>query len=514
MTNGQFESFLTCARRLAIAVEGDTDDGTLQDIASIIGDARIVGMGESQHYVGEFSRFRSRLFRHLVRHHGFTTFVFEAGVVEAKSTYDYVLGRHHDRERAHLGIDSTFGLWGGTQSVVDWMREHNEHCSKGDELRFYGMDGSQGWSGTHAAVSCVHEYLRKTDPDFADEISDTLLPLAQSVTLDEVGEVKTEEIFELARCLNRLETRMRIEAAHYIERSCFEAFDWAQRAAIIAREISSMLCAVHEKPGESFRLWWNMRDACMAEQLLWILRREGPSARLLVGAHNIHIQKVFARETGFPLSTMGQHLSARLGENQFVVIAGTSDESLIPGDRAREDSFQSALAQVGSRSFLLDLRAVDEPAARSWLDREKPDRSAIYYQPLHTGGAWDVVFYTPTIALDDLRLPKSLDRTTCDPDPVVAAGLTGTFVFDGVVDTPVELTIRNEDGILVTEGLKSDGELFPIHQSRLFAMAPNAFFWTEWSMELVCDSDEDGTISKIGIRYPGEQVKFHGRRKK
>ena len=509
----KFESFLTCARRLAIAVEGDTDDGTLQDITSIVGDARIVGMGESQHYVGEFNRFRSRLFRHLVNHHGFTTFVFEAGLVEAKSTYDYVLGFHHDRDRAHLGINSTFGLWGGTQSVVDWMREHNERCPQSDKLRFYGMDGSQGWSGTQTAVSCVHEYLRNTDPDFADEISDTLLPLARSVTLDNVTEVKTEDIVELVRGLDRLETRMRIEAAHYIERTCFEAFDWARRAAIIARQIGSMLCAVHEKPGESSRIWWNMRDACMAEQLLWILRREGPSARLLVGAHNIHIQKTFARETGTPLSTMGQHLSARLGESQFVVIAGTSDESLIPGDRARKGSFQSALALVGSRSFLLDLRAVNEPAARSWLDREKPDRSAIYYQPLRTSSAWDAVFHTPTIALDDLRLPKSLDRTTCDPDPVIAAGMTGTFVFDGVVDIPVELTIRDEDGILLTEGPKSDGELFPIHQSRLFAMAPNAFFWTEWSMELVCNSDEDGTVSTIGIRYPGEPVKFHGRRK-
>ena len=242
----KFESFLTCARRLAIAVEGDTDDGALQDITSIVGDARIVGMGESQHYVGEFNRFRSRLFRHLVNHHGFTTFVFEAGLVEAKSTYDYVLGFHHDRDRAHLGINSTFGLWGGTQSVVDWMREHNERCSQSDKLRFYGMDGSQGWSGTQTAVSCVYEYLRNTDPDFADEISDTLLPLARSVTLDNVTEVKTEDIVELVRGLDRLETRMRIEAAHYIERTCFEAFDWARRAAIIAREIGSMLCAVHE----------------------------------------------------------------------------------------------------------------------------------------------------------------------------------------------------------------------------------------------------------------------------
>ena len=100
---------------------------------------------------------------------------------------------------------------------------------------------------------------------------------------------------------------------------------------------------------------------------------------------------------------------------------------------------------MGLRSFLLDLRAIDEPLARQWLDNEKPDRSAVSYQPLRTTAAWDAVFYTRMIALDDLRLPASLARAACDPDPETAASIVGTFEFDGVVDDPVELTICEEE---------------------------------------------------------------------
>ena len=160
MADRDLEAFVVCGRQQAMAIDGDSDDGALPSLASVVAGARVVGMGESQHYVGEFNRFRSRLLRHLVCHHGFTALVFECGVVEAKCTHDYVLGLHNDRDRAHLGIDSTFGLWRGTQSAVDWMRARNERPGEREKLRFYGMDGSQGWSGAGTSLAYACEFLR------------------------------------------------------------------------------------------------------------------------------------------------------------------------------------------------------------------------------------------------------------------------------------------------------------------------------------------------------------------
>ena len=78
---------------------------------------------------------------------------------------------------------------------------------------------------------------------------------------------------------------------HYIERSGWEDFDWAIQAALIAQQIGSLLGEVGAAPEASSRTWWNTRDAGMALCLKWILDREEPGAKMLIGAHNIHLQK-------------------------------------------------------------------------------------------------------------------------------------------------------------------------------------------------------------------------------
>ena len=44
-------------------------------------------------------------------------------------------------------------------------------------------------------------------------------------------------------------------------------------------------------------------------------------------------------------------------------------------------------------------------------------------------------------------------------------------------------------------------------------MSSDAFFWEGWSMELVGERDTNETVTTVGIRYPGEPVKYWGRRK-
>ena len=215
------------------------------------------------------------------------------------------------------------------------MREHNEHCGEREKVRFYA------WTEARAGVA--QSRLSPTPALSSTKSIPTPRPPSvthscrspRSLLLSNVHEAARDDLRELAFGLDRLETQFRIEAMRYIAEAGFDAYDWARRAVVVAHRISAMLVAVRETPNQQFRTWWNMRDACMAEQLFWILRREGPDARLVVGAHNIHLQKDFARETDVPLTTMGQHVAARLPRNDYVVIAGTSDESLKPEDPAR-----------------------------------------------------------------------------------------------------------------------------------------------------------------------------------
>ena len=504
------------ARQHAILIDTDAPDeydGDLAALGKVVGDARVVGIGESQHHVAEFNRFRVRVFRHLATRHGFTTFVFECGTLEARCALDYVLGRHDDRDAACLGIDATFGMWREIQCLLDWMRDYNRRVPDDRKVRFYGMDGSQGWSSTANTVSFTYRYLLSVDQKAAEEVESSLLPLARTIALDNCSDVDRDRVRALVMGLDRLVANLEVEAIHYCELSGREEYDWALRSAIIARRIGSLLSSVHADSDHALRTWWNLRDAGMAEIVLWILRREGRRARMVIGAHNIHLQKQFAYETAFPQSTMGQHLDRILPEQSMVMMSGASDESIKPNDPAREGSFQAGLASAGLPAFVLDLRSPGDTEASSWLDLERPDRSNMIYQPLKVSAAWDAVFFARSVRLDRLSLPSSVAPTAIELPQETLGRFAGTYEVDGIIGEIVVLRIWMEGGNLMTDGADSDGELFPMHTSRLFAMSQEAFFWNEWPMELVFTWNKSAVVDGLGIRHPKGDILYRGRRR-
>ncbi len=511
------ESFVEWAWHRVVPIEPDADIDAFDDLRALkpmIGDARVVGLGESQHHVAEFNRFRARLFRYLVTELNFTTFVFECGVIEAKSAYDYVLGAHDDADDAFTNIDWCFGLWRELQDLLRWMRDHNSRADTENTVHFYGMDGSHGWTCAGPTVVFSCDYLDRLDSNHAQEIRNELLPIAESVTLDNVHEAPAETLRELNSRLSALVGHFQIERIHYIERSSVEEFDWAHRAAVIARQIGTVLGEVHARPDDADRAWWNIRDACMATQLKWIREREGPKARLLVGAHNIHLQNGFGGEADFPQTTMGQHLAVDWPAADAVMIAGTNDHSLRPDDPAVDGSFQSALAGVGPPAFVLDLRpAIDEGPAALWLNTEHPDRTNTMYQPLSPGRAWDAVFFTQHVSLDRLSLPARLQRSCISLDRERLDGLVGDYDIAGVTDQPVVLHVMCEGDHLATTGIESDGELFPMHRSVLFALSDERFCWSEWPMELEFERDASGIARGLYIHSPVGHGKYHGARR-
>lgn len=61
--------------------DGPLDD--LEVLREIVGDARVVAVGEGAHFVEEFSRARQRVLRFLAERCGFTVFAMEFGFSEA-----------------------------------------------------------------------------------------------------------------------------------------------------------------------------------------------------------------------------------------------------------------------------------------------------------------------------------------------------------------------------------------------------------------------------------------------
>ena len=487
------------------------DFSDLEPFKKLIGDAHVVTLGESHHYTREFNRFRSRLFRYLVTELGFKVFVLEVGIVEAKAASDYVALKHDDAQSAYAGVNQTFGFWAQQQEMLDWMRDYNVGRPEEERLRFYGMDGSQIWKHSATAVEAVCRYLDEVDPDYARNVRDTLLPLAQAITIEAVEETSEEDFAKLNYGMTKLVGRLATEQFEYVEKSSLDDFQWNLEFAESAQRIAASLTQVKDVPedqGETAE--YNIRDYYMGRQLKWVMDREGPDRRILCGADNCHLQPCGMQQDDDLMATMGQAFQHMVPKGAWVNIGGAANYSVKPNDPARPDSNQGALAEIGLESFLLDLRpAAESPDVDKWLSEPRPSRSTVNYLPLALGKGFDAIYYIERIQIDELRLPDALkvDRISLSENDLDA--VTGKYVFGSGVLTE-DLYVSREGTQLFSDVGENCDELFPMYKSELFAASKTEFRWQEWPMELTFDLGDDGVAKGLTVRIGGMDEYYYG----
>ncbi len=110
----------------------------LQPLKAVIGDARIVALGEATHGSREFFQLKHRLLEFLATEMGFTVFSIEANLPEAYRLNDYVLEGTGDPAQLLRGM--YFWTWDTEEvlAMIRWMREFNQ-SGKG-RVQFTGFD--------------------------------------------------------------------------------------------------------------------------------------------------------------------------------------------------------------------------------------------------------------------------------------------------------------------------------------------------------------------------------------
>ena len=122
------DAFVEWARGQAIALSiprCDDDYTDIEFIVDVIGDKRVVSVGESAHYLHEWNRWRTRLFKYLATEHGFSTFVLESALVEGRLVHDYVAGADYEWDRVAEAINNVWGVWAELNELIRWMRAWN-----------------------------------------------------------------------------------------------------------------------------------------------------------------------------------------------------------------------------------------------------------------------------------------------------------------------------------------------------------------------------------------------------
>ena len=501
--SGDSTRFVDWARAAAASISIPSTDDEFDDLTALdefVGDARIVALGESSHYIHEWNRFRCRLFKYLALHHGFTTFVLESALVEGRQVHDWVLGQDISWTTiVRDSITNAWGLWRELHELLHWMRAWNADPAKGRSLHFYGMDGTANWSHPHHALQGVLVYLEEVDPRLAMEMEQTVLPAAEMATLESTDALAPDEWDRLLAGIAGLVSRLEQGRVEYARRSSPDAFDWALRCAEVARDIAAMLRQLACQPEDGLLTFWNARDAAMADQLQWILEREGPEARILVGAHNAHLQHspLFGAATSF-----SQYLCERIPRRTVRLIGAANARTIQPDGEPQAGSNQEAYARVGSAPWFLDLHKAprDGPVA-AWLAHERPDRLNFQYQDLAPGRAWDAILYVDEVHLATLDLPPQLRRGGVSA-PKDLARYSGEYQIQGFMGQQVCLTVELKGAALVADGRHdTSGELFPPAPRVLVPLSATEFTWSDWPA--VLSFVEAAGPTRVEIEMPG-----------
>ncbi|MFF0622440.1 erythromycin esterase family protein [Streptomyces sp. NPDC004296] len=401
--------------------EAPLDD--LEPLRAVIGGARVVAIGESSHFIDEFALMRERILRFLVERCGFTALAFEYGFSEGFPLDAWAQGEGTDDDlTAHLAATIPVGVG----EPLRWMRRHNRTASA--PVRFAGIDIPAAGGSLLPALTPVADYLRRIDPETlpaaqeAIRIAETFAGGSGAVAAPAWARLATTEQDALSAILTRLLLRLRSLEPLYVSRGDQHDHDIAVRrleGACHADYTFRALAGLFT--GQGLTADTSARDSYMAGSVRWHLDRLEPGTRVVLAAHNAHIQKTpvsfNGHLTGLP---MGQHLHRALGDDYFALALTSTtghtadmprDESARFGftiaatalEPAEPGSIEAAFSDAGLGLSIADLQQARPQTQGDAGLTPGPDRIRIQSAYLHTPvlEAFDAVLHTPTSTVAD-----------------------------------------------------------------------------------------------------------------
>lgn len=428
-------AFLQWAKKSLHAVSNadlDASTNDLRPMEKMIGDAKIVGLSEGPHAAAEPLIFRNRLFKHLVERMGFNAIAMESGIVESRLLNDYVTQGKGDFEAVlRNGFSNGFDTFRQNGELIRWMRDYNARLPPDAlKLQVFGLDvpGSPGnfdaERGPDTALQTVLEYLRAVDPPAASQLQtrvEALLPVLKDI--NGYGDVKQPERDALTAAIADLVSFMERQQSAYIAKSSKEDFDWAERAAIGARQTDlwfrQMPLGWKLQDGLAWtRYAMQVRDRTMADNLEWVRHRLGPRGRVLVFAATGHLASTVVQVPTQPMREMipmGAYIEDRYGSdfvnilnlvvNGEIVYCSANPRRQMPLKPPPPAAIENLFAAVNVPRYLLDLRRAP-PDVSTWLHQVHEHWNGFGTSQFATAHAFDLVYYVSPVTSACVAQPE------------------------------------------------------------------------------------------------------------
>jgi len=360
-----------------------TRNDDLQFLKQVIGNRRLVQLGESGHGVREFNMAKVRLIRFLHEEMGFDVIAFESGLFEcwkanelaASSTAELTMRR------------CPFGVW-HTDEVIKLFEYIRETKSTARPLILAGVEVQMSSTQMQFkyAPPILTEVVGKIDQAYAARLA-----VLEDGFYGEYSAASSSAPFEPARraeIMGALDDRMGYSAKYDSLQVFLDANASALAAAystnpgipLVARQLAfSRVQTILSGKATTLNAGSTTRDRGMADNVDFLLDRLYPGKKVMVWAHNAHIMHARTSMTmiGAPITypqSMGSFISTRRRGDVYTIglfmyrgfAANNAGQSYsirppLPG------SLEATLYRARKQWTFIDMLSQSRTAANSWM---------------------------------------------------------------------------------------------------------------------------------------------------
>lgn len=303
----------------------DSSNNDLEFLDDLVQSARLVSFGEAMHGAGEFLRMRNRIFKYLVENKRFTAIAAETGYLESLAVEDFIQG-HGELDDDVVASVFSFNMpqaMAENRNLLEWMRQYNSRTDIKRKLHFYGLEmlgrssGEDGEIYAEGAFAYARDYVRKVEPEAGEKYTRRLSPLYKEIAAKAYGDIEKRKRDSMSVGLADFVALFERRRVVWTEKTSSEAYERAYRNALNARALD----ADYRANG-----WWrsrdgdrNQRDVTSAQNLRWVMEREGPEGRVFAFAHTSHVKKGPHVAPTPVYTSMGEHLKKTYGDDMIVI---------------------------------------------------------------------------------------------------------------------------------------------------------------------------------------------------
>jgi erythromycin esterase len=252
----------------------------LQNTKTLLAGKQIVGMGEATHGTSEFQTIKHRYFQFLVLELGFRNLVIEENFSAVVPLNEYIRSGSGDIKSLISGLRSSMFKTKEFYDLVVWMRDYNKSKTDSDKVNLYGMDAQNTGYSALAAQKLIQQYESSYLPVFNS--------LASSFLVD-LTDFKSDQDFVAA--LPSLIAKAQEISKHIQNNAAAYNLAGAKSYALLKQHITVIQQALNQYTQflKSTSAGFETRDKNMAANVQWVEANEAIGSKILVWAHNGHI---------------------------------------------------------------------------------------------------------------------------------------------------------------------------------------------------------------------------------